>query len=68
MGEATGRKAFEALTQMAALKDENFANARAVRNLFEETVQNHANRIACAETCNPSDLITITPFDLPDRV
>ena len=53
---------------MSQLRDENFANARAVRNLFEQTVQNHANRIAMAGTCDPRDLITLSAEDLPENV
>ncbi|HYE32240.1 MAG TPA: AAA family ATPase [Methylomirabilota bacterium] len=63
--EATGQRALEALTKMCAVKDENFANARAVRNLFEQTVQNHANRIAMAGSCDARDLITLSAVDLP---
>ncbi|MFN7114189.1 MAG: AAA family ATPase [Alphaproteobacteria bacterium] len=44
----------------------SFGNARFVGNLFEETLERVANRVA--QSANPSreDLMTITPFDIND--
>ncbi len=46
---------------------ENFANARAVRNLFEEIITNQARRIAEMESPTLEDLKTLTNDDLIDR-
>ena len=43
----------------------NFGNARAVRNYFEQTLINQANRIAQKENIDTSDLCRIEREDLP---
>ena len=45
---------------------ENFANARAVRNLFEEIITNQARRIAQMEAPTMEDLKMLTNEDLTD--
>ena len=56
---------------MIALKKlserENFSNARAVRNLFEEIVTNQARRVASMENCSPEDLKRIELYDLREE-
>lgn len=47
-------------------KDENFANARAVRNLFEKIITNQAARVAELEDVDEETLATITMDDLKD--
>src|SRR5207245_9023403 len=44
---------------------DNFANARAVRNLFESVISNHANRVARITNPSQSTLITILAEDIP---
>lgn len=46
---------------------ENFANAREVRNLFEEIITNQARRIARMENPTDEDMRTITVDDLRDE-
>ena len=45
---------------------ENFANARAVRNLFEEIITNQARRVASMEEPTLEDLKKLTNEDLTD--
>lgn len=45
-------------------KPDNFANAREVRNFFEETVTKQANRIMTLENVDDEAIITILPEDL----
>jgi stage V sporulation protein K len=47
-------------------KDENFGNARVVRNLFEKCVQNQANRIVNLPLLNQEILKTFTEADVPE--
>ncbi|WP_264566106.1 AAA family ATPase [Flavobacterium sp. N3904] len=47
-------------------KDENFGNARVVRNLFEKCVQNQANRIVNLPSLNQEILKTFTEADIPE--
>lgn len=48
------------------LNRENFANAREVRNLFEEIITNQARRVAAMESPAHEDMITILLDDLVD--
>jgi SpoVK/Ycf46/Vps4 family AAA+-type ATPase len=43
----------------------NFGNARTIRNLFEQTISNHANRVASITNPSRSDLTTLSPQDVP---
>ena len=45
---------------------ENFANAREVRNLFEEVITNQARRVAAMEAPKHEDMVTILLDDLVD--
>jgi SpoVK/Ycf46/Vps4 family AAA+-type ATPase len=47
---------------------DNFANAREVRNLFEEIITNQARRIASVENPTSEDMMTIKLEDLKDDV
>lgn len=47
---------------------DNFANAREVRNLFEEIITNQARRISTMENPTNEDMMTITLDDLMDTV
>ena len=44
----------------------SFGNARFVGNLFEETLERVANRVAKMQNVSREDLVTITPFDIND--
>ena len=45
-------------------RDENFGNARDVRNIFERSVANQANRLAALEAPTREDLMTFTKADI----
>ena len=47
---------------------ENFANAREVRNMFEEIITNQARRVASMESPSHDDMMKITLDDLSDPV
>lgn len=49
-----------------ATKIENFANAREVRNMFEEIITNQARRVAKMENPAHEEIVTITLADLSD--
>ena len=44
-------------------KDDNFANGRMVRNLYDDLVMNHARRVASKKTPSKKDLCTIVDED-----
>ena len=44
-------------------KDENFANGRLVRNLYDDLVMNHARRVVNIENPTRDDLATIINYD-----
>ena len=68
MDEATAQAAAEAFREMYEERDENFGNARDVRNLFERIVASQANRVAALEAPSDQELLTITPADLEGLV
>ncbi len=54
----------EHLTELYEDRDDNFGNARDVRNLFEKIVANQADRVAKLEAPTDEDILTITTADL----
>ena len=58
----------EHLEELYEDRDENFGNARDVRNLFERIVANQANRVAALESPSDEDILTITTADLEGLV
>ena len=54
----------EFLAQLFENRDENFGNARDVRNFFEKAVACQANRVAALETPTKEDLMILTEADL----
>ena len=54
----------EHLQELYEDRDENFGNARDVRNLFEKIVANQADRVAGMEEPSDEDIVTITVEDL----
>ncbi len=54
------------ILQQKSETPENFANARAVRNLFETIITNQARRIALLEKPTVEQMQQITPEDLQD--
>lgn len=49
--------------QQIASKDENFANGRLARNLYDDLVMNHARRVIKVDNPNSADLSTIKAED-----
>ncbi len=67
--EEEAKKQVRALIVQRKLeKPENFANAREVRNLFEEIITNQARRVAAMENPTQDDMMTITLQDLREDV
>ena len=60
----TDKAAAEAFRIMYEQRDENFGNARDVRNIFEQAVARQANRVAALETPTKEDLMLLTREDL----
>ncbi|MBQ8975081.1 MAG: AAA family ATPase, partial [Oscillospiraceae bacterium] len=54
----------EHFAQLYATRDENFGNARDVRNFFENIVSVHSNRISALDCPTKDDLMTILPEDI----
>lgn len=54
----------ESIEKMEAEKDENFANARSIRNFFENIITNQATRLAEMEEVKPEDMKVILPEDI----
>ena len=50
------------------MRQENFANAREVRNMFEDIITNQARRVAQMENPTHDDMMTITVEDLSDDI
>ena len=55
------------LVQKKLASQENFANAREVRNLFEEIITNQARRLAETDSPDADAMMTILPEDLTDQ-
>lgn len=53
----------EAIGKELAKGDPKFGNGRFIRNLFEKTIENQANRLACVTDITPEILSTITESD-----
>ena len=66
MEEDVHKQIREMLKMRKLTELENFANAREVRNLFEEIITNQAHRIASMKDLKPEDMKTIIMDDLID--
>lgn len=64
LDESTGRAAEAAFELLYQNRDENFGNARDVRNLFEAAVARQANRLAVVEQPSREQLMELTEADL----
>jgi SpoVK/Ycf46/Vps4 family AAA+-type ATPase len=65
--EGTDEVILDAIQKIRAEEEENFGNARSVRNYFEKVISNQANRLMELGTAgfdNEDDLMTITRTDL----
>ena len=64
LSEEAGETARRYLARLYEARDDNFGNARDVRNLFERIVANQADRVAGLEAPTDEDILTITAGDL----
>ena len=64
MDEGAREAIYARIEKMVEEKDENFANAREVRNLFETIITNQASRVDKLDAPQDEDLITITLADV----
>ena len=64
LDEGTDKAAAEAFQVMYDRRDENFGNARDVRNVFEAAVARQANRVAAMEAPRREDLMALSVADL----
>ena len=64
LDEAAHKAAAEAFQVLYERRDENFGNARDVRNVFEAAVACQANRVASMEAPEKKDLMALTVADL----
>ena len=64
LDEATEKSAAEAFGTMYENRDENFGNARDVRNIFERAMSRQADRVAALESPTKEDLMALTEDDL----
>ena len=64
LDEGTDKAAAEAFQVMYDRRDENFGNARDVRNVFEAAVARQANRVAAMDAPKKEDLMAFTVADL----
>jgi SpoVK/Ycf46/Vps4 family AAA+-type ATPase len=60
-----GSKIMDLINRMHERRAANFGNARAMRNLFEQAISNHAHRVAAITDPSQSELTTILPEDVP---
>ena len=66
LSEEADKAARELFDELYAERGENFGNGRYVRNLFEDMVVRHSNRVAQMENPTKDDLMTVLPQDLDD--
>ena len=64
LDEATDKAAADGFKIMYENRDENFGNARDVRNIFESAIARQANRVAVMENPTREDLMALTVEDL----
>ena len=62
--EEAGARAAEGFLALYENRDENFGNARDVRNVFEKAIARQADRVAEMENPTREDLMTLTVGDL----
>jgi hypothetical protein len=66
LDDATEKYAAEGLQTLYDERDENFGNARDVRNIFERAVSRQSDRVAAMESPKKEDLMAITQADLQE--
>lgn len=67
--ETAAAYARKLLAELYENRDENFGNARDVRNIFEKAVARHSDRVAAMDAPTREDLLTLVECDLyPEQV
>ena len=66
LAEEAKEKLKDAFELLYEKRDDNFGNARVVRNIFEKCVQKQANRIVATKRMSKKTLRTITEDDVPE--
>jgi hypothetical protein len=61
----TERKVLTLCANLYAARNEQFGNAREMRNLFESAVRNQSTRLVASGQCDRDALTTLLPEDLP---
>jgi len=61
------QKVLALCTNLFAARDEQFGNAREMRNLFEAAVRNQSTRLVASGQCDHEALTTLLPEDVPDH-
>jgi len=64
LDEKAKLKLNDLISEILKNKDDNFSNARLMRNVFEKTLENQANRIANLEDLTANDLQKLSFIDL----
>ena len=54
----------EVLDKKCNMKEDNFGNARFIRNLFESTIQNQANRLSISDSFTEESITLIEQEDI----
>ena len=67
LDEETRKYAADLFDKLYQERDENFGNARDVRNLFERGVARQSNRVAALESPGREDLMALTTADLREE-
>ena len=67
LSEAADAWAVKDLTDLYENRDENFGNARDVRNLFEKAVARQSDRVAGLESPTKEQLMELLPVDLGEE-
>jgi len=62
---ATEAKVLDLCTKLYAARNEQFGNAREMRNLFEAAVRNQSTRLVGSGQCDREALTTLLPEDVP---
>lgn len=63
--EAASQILYDLLFKLYSDRDKTFGNARTVRNIFEKTIEQQANRLAVIAIPSDEMLTTILPEDIP---
>jgi len=61
------KKVLTLCSSLYAARNDQFGNAREMRNLFEAAVRNQSTRLVASGQCNHEALTTLLPEDVPDH-